>query len=258
MGVLELLSTLNQECNFTESIKESKYCESIHNKPNKPNKPNNQQNQNNHQNKKNQYFPSIVECILSEYDPLFSTIPDNERKLYLKQRVLEICTLLDEEKNKYYDSYHLNEKIMKPKLIQQSLQLSLLKKTTVSSLYYLNEFYKKHFVLIEHSKYYETSLKDFPKDFILKQGNKYSFNSLNPLNDSYQQSLDQLPIDSDLKKSKLIDMYHKHLESIGKYKISDLQTIADELKISSKINQTNKNKTKQNLYDEINAFHYNL
>jgi hypothetical protein len=192
-----------------------------------------------------------VECILSEYDPLFSTIPENERKIYLKQRVMEICTLLDEQKNKYYDSYHFNEKIMKPKIIQQSLQLSLQKKTTLSSLYYLNEFYQKHFVIIEHSKYYETSLKDFSKDFILKQWNKYSFY---PMNDSYQKGpLNQLPIDSDLKKTKLVDIYHKFLESIGKYKINDLQTIADNLKISSKIN--GKNKTKQNLYDEINLFH---
>lgn len=254
MSVLELLSNLNQECNFTESIKESKYCESIHMKHPKQN---NQVKQNQVKQKRVNHYPSIVECILSEYDPLYSTIPENERKLYLKQRVMEICTLIDEEKGKYYDSYHLNEKVMKPKLIQLSLQLSLQRKTTLSSLYYLNEFYQKHFVIIESSKYYETSLKEYSKDFILKQGNRYSFNTLNPNNDSYHKSPEQLNqlIDSDLNKSKLVDIYQKQLESIGKYKISDLQTIATDLKIHCKKN--GKNKTKQILYDEINLFHFN-
>ena len=170
---------------------------------------------------------------------------------------MEICTLIDEEKEQYYDSYHLNDKVMKPKLIQLSLQFSLQRKTTLSSLYYLNEFYHMHFVIIESSKYYETSLRAYSKDFILKQGNRYSFHSLNPVNDSYLKSPDlvNLVIESDLKKAKLSDIYQKKLESISKYKISDLQLIATDLKIYCKIN--GKNKTKQILYDEINLFHFN-
>ena len=101
------------------------------------------------------------------------------KKQYFKDKILNICTLIDENKQDNYSNYNLNTKIMKSKIIQYSLQLSIDNQNLLSSILYLNEFYKKHFIIVYNSKIYKTSLKNYPKEYILYQNNKFSINHKN-------------------------------------------------------------------------------
>ena len=47
-----------------------------------------------------------------------------------------------------------------------------------------------------------------------------------------------------------------YLQNIGKYKVKDLQEICNKININIK-NDKNKNKTKKELFDEINLKYYN-
>ena len=239
MEILKLINTINQDCNFVDSINESEYIEKINNNNNKI---------------KNNKIKSLVYCIFSQYDPIFQTIPNNEKKLYFKNKITEICSLIDENKDKYYNNFKLNEKILKTKIIQYSLQSSLENENLLSSLLYLNELYKKHFIIIYNNNYYETSLKNYSKDYILFKDDVFSFTEFN---DNLKiDKIQNLPIKNDLNKFNLIDYYHKNLKPISNYKLNDLHNIASELNISIKNNI--KNKTKQDLYNEINIYHLNL
>ena len=233
---IDIIKEINQDCDFTTKIKESKFIESLVSK------------------NKNFNYNSLCQCIISSSDPLYETIPNNEKKQYFKDKILNICTLIDENKQDNYLNYNLNTKIMKSKTIQYSLQLSIDNKNLLYSILYLNEFYKKHFIVLHNNKLYETSLKNYPKEYILYQNNKFSINHKN-LDDFVNDDLKNIPIENDIKKTNLIDIYNKYLESISKYKIDDIQKIANDLNISLKNDK--KNKTKQQLYNEINIFKLN-
>ena len=227
---------INQECDFVAKINESKYIESCP------------------QTVINYNYKSLCQCIIASNDQIYETLPNNEKKQYFKDNILKICTLIDEKEDNNYLNYNFNTKVMKSKIIQYSLQLSIDNKNLLSSLFYLNEFYKKHFVIIHNDKLYETSLKDYPKEYILFQNNKYSLNNKN-IDNIEKDDLKNIPLENDIKKTNLIDIYNRFLEPINKYKLDDIQKIATDLNIS--IKNDKKNKTKQKLYDEINIIKLN-
>ena len=228
---------INQDSNFVAKINESKYIESCL------------------QTVKNYNYKSLCQCIIASSNPMYETLPNNEKKQYFKDNILKICTLIDENQDNYYLNYNFNTKVMKSKTIQYSLQISIDNKNLLSSLFYLNEFYKKHFVIIHDNKLYETSLKDYSKEYILFQNNKFSLNNKN-IDNTEKDDIKNIPLENDIKKTNLIDIYNRFLEPIGKYKLDDIQKIATDLNISIKNNT--KNKTKQDLYNEINIYHLNL
>ena len=233
MSLLQLINEFNQECNFTESIQESNFTESIQNK------------------KRMLKFNSLVECIFSNYDPMYQTIPNHEKNLYIKKLIMKICSEIDEKSKEYYDNFKFNSKVMKKNIIQNSLQLSLQNKNTLSSLLYLNDYYKTHFVILSNNCYFETCSKNYKKDYILYQNHKYSFATLN---NSYRlEDLSKIPLSNDLKKGSI---YQNYLGPLSKYKVNELKEIALELNLS--ITENGKSKTKQILYDEINLHQLNL
>ena len=188
MSLLQLINELNQECNFTESIQESSFIESIKN-----------------QKTYNLDFKSLVECIFSNYDPIYQTIPNHEKNLYVKKLIMKLCSEIDEKSEQYYDNFKFNPKIMKKNIIQRSLQLSEQNKNSMSSLFYLNDYYKTHFVFIHKNNMYETCLKNYKKDYILFHKNKFSFVSFN---DSYHlEDLSKFPLTNDLKKGSVYKNY---------------------------------------------------
>jgi len=233
MSLLQLINDLNQECNFTESINESTFTESIKNQ------------------EKNLDFKSLVECIFSNYDPMYQTIPTHEKNLYIKKLVMTICSDIDENTEQYYDKFNFNPKIMKKNIIQRSLQLSEQNKNSLSSLLYLNDYYKTHFVIVSKNNNFETCVKNYKKDYILYSNNKYSFVSTDnsyPFND-----LSKIPLLNDLKKGSI---YQNYLGSLANYKVNELKEIASGLNLP--IIENGKSKTKKTLYDEINYHQLNL
>ena len=144
--------------------------------------------------------------------------------------------------------------LMKISIIQYGLQRSEYKKNYISSLYYLNEYYKRNFILVSDFNYYETCIKNYPKDYIICKKNNYSFQScdITTLKKTDINSLSFIENDIQTKQKNI---YKTFLNPISKYKMEELKNIANEYNISLKDGL--KNKIKAVLYDEINLFKLN-
>jgi len=242
--IFDLLS-VNGDCKFTDKIKESSYVESISssfdtvllNQSNDPRK-----------------YHNIISCIISEFDPMIQALDTCERKIYLSQKIMDICSKIDESDSNYHD-YNFNEKIMKSHLIQQGLQSK--RDNHISSIYYLNEFYKRHFVIVHQNIAYDTSLKNYPKVYLLL-GNNKRVQIIDELSFSDKGNLSQLHdkvnLLIDIKKD-MKSVYNMFLDPLSKCKMDDLKVIALECDIPLKDGK--KNKVKSVLYDEINLYKLN-
>ena len=255
--IFDLLKDLNTDCNFTNDIKESKYIEG---------------SKNDSMNtttaitttaitttaittNKQTYYPTFIKCIISEFDPMYNSLSDEEKKLYFSKKIMEICSEID-EKDDSFKNYNFH-KSLKSHSVQQGLQLYEKRINHISSIYYLNEYYKRHFVIVYENIAYPTCIKNYPKIYL--NLNNHKVKVLNSC-DFPEMNLRTL-----FEKTKLVDdvkrdikgIYNLYLEAIGKYKIDDLKKIAQECNISLKDNK-GKNKNKSVLYDEINMFKLNL
>ena len=238
--IFDLLKDLNEDCSFTDKINESSYIEKTNGILN---------------NKKINYH-NIVSCIVSEYDSFYLSILDNEKKMYMKKLIIEICSEIEEKGDSKYHNYKFNEKLMKPSIIQYGLQMWEKKDNYISSIYYLNEYYKKHFIIIYDNRIYETCLKDYPKVYLkYSDGDVFIVDSLNnEMNSELKNLFEIINLKNDIKKDKK-NVYQMKLNPISKYKLDDLKELAKEYNISLK--NGSKNKTKQVLYDEINLYKLN-
>lgn len=242
--IFDLLKDLNKEDSFTNMINESSYIEKINTISNTIS------NTSNHYN-------NFVTCIVSEYDPFYSNIPDNEKDMYMKKRIVEICSEIEENSVEKYENFRFNKKTMKIPIIQYGLQMWVKKENYISSIYYLNEYYQKHFVIVYENKMYETCLKDYPKIYliylngmIMIGGNKDNNLEYCDLNDLF----DKINLKNDIKKDKK-SVYQMKLDPISKYKLDDLKELSKECNLG--IKDGLKNKTKKVLYDEINLYYLN-
>ena len=237
--IFDLLKDLNEDCSFTDKINESSYIEKINNIS-----------------KYNNNYHNFVSCIVSEYDLFYSSTPSNEKKMYMKKLMIEICSEIEEKGDNKYHNYKFNEKLMKPSIIQYGLQMWEKKDNYISSIYYLNEYYKKHFVIIYDNRIYETCLKGYPKVYL-----KYSDDGVfivdslnNEMNSELKDLFEIIKLQNDIKKD-MKNVYELFLNPISKYKLDDLKELAKEYNILLK--DGSKNKTKQILYDEINLYKLN-
>tara|TARA_B100001094_G_scaffold312989_1_gene350279 strand:+ start:49 stop:789 length:741 start_codon:yes stop_codon:yes gene_type:complete len=245
--ISDLLKDLNVDCNFTNDIKESKYIEGSKNK----NENNISMNTSNKQN----YYPTFIKCIISEFDPIYGSLSEGEKKLYFSKKIMEICSEID-ERDEYFKDYNFH-KSLKSHNIQQGLQLYEKRINHISSLYYLNEYYKRHFVIVYENIAYPTCIKNYPKIYL--STNNYKVKILNNCN------FPEMNIKNLFEKSKIVDdvkrdikgVYNLYLEAIGKYKLDDLKKIAIECNIDLK-DSKGKNKNKSILYDSINMFKLKL
>ena len=236
--IFDLLNDLNKDCNFTNDIQESDYIEG----------------NNKSKNEKNSFYPNFIKCILSEFDPLCSTINEKEKKIYISQKIMEICSFID-ECDEYFKNYNFH-KSLKSHNIQQGLQLHDKRINHISSLYYLNEYYKRHFVIAYENIAYPTCIKDYPKIYLSFNNHKVKvINSCDFPEMNLRNIFEKSKIVDDVKRD-IKGIYNLYLEPIGKYKLDDLKKIAQECNISMK-DSKGKNKTKSVLYDEINLYKLN-
>ena len=243
--ISDLLKDLNVDCNFTNDIKESKYIEGSKNK----NENNISMNTSNKQN----YYPTFIKCIISEFDPIYGSLSEGEKKIYFSKKIMEICSEID-EKEEYFKDYNFH-KSLKSHNIQQGLQLYEKRINHISSLYYLNEYYKRHFVIVYENIAYRTCIKDYPKIYLRFDNHKVKvINTCDFLEMNIKNLFEKSKIVDDVKRD-IKGIYNLYLEAIGKYKLDDLKKIAIECNIDLKDGQ--KNKTKGVLYDEINLYKLN-
>ena len=188
---------------------------------------------------------------------MYQTLSENEKKLYLKQKITGICSEIEEKSDTCYHNYCFNEKIMKLSIIQHSLQLWEKKGNYISSIYYLNEYYKKHFVIVCEKIAYETTAKNFPKVYLSIHGNRIKMIDENNFQKGNLTDLfDKIQLQNDIKKD-MKSVYKMFLDPISKCKVDDLKKIALECNLSLKDGPLGKNKVKSQLYDEINLYKLN-
>lgn len=236
--IFDLLKDLNQDCNFTENIKESIHVQG--------------ENSITEVSNDNKKYKSFVECILCEFDPLYSK--DVDTQYYLNSKVMEICSNIEEKRDTFYDNYKFNPKVMKVRMIQQGLQLWQ-KENNISSIYYLNDYFKKHFVILHEGYAYMTCIKSYPKVYLEYNNGICIIDEKDYNKKNLTELFEKSRLKNDMKR-EMKSVYKNYLEAISKYKIDDLKKIAEECNISLK--DKGKNKTKAVLYDEINMLKLNV
>jgi hypothetical protein len=242
--ISDLLKDLNVDCNFTNDIKESKYVENTKNDTS-------MNTTTAITSSKQIYYPTFIKCIISEFDPIYGSLSEEEKKLYLSKKIMEICSEID-EKDDSFKNYNFH-KSLKSHSVQQGLQLFDKRINHISSLYYLNEYYKRHFAIVYENIAYPTCIKNYPKIYL-----RFDKHKVKVINSG---DFPEMNIKNLFEKTKIVDdvkrdikgIYNLHLEAIGKYKLDDLKKIAIECNISLK-DSNGKNKTKSVLYDSINLY----
>jgi hypothetical protein len=241
--IFDLLS-INGDCNFTDKIKESDYIESVSHNGVVSTTPSEVPIRS---------YPNFISCIISEFDPIIQTINVSEKKLYLSQKIMAICSKIDESDSHYRD-YKFNEKTMKSHLIRRGLQMGGKSENQISSIYYLNEFYKQHFVIVYQNIAYDTTLKSYPKIYLNLNRGVRMIDEMDFMKGDLNDLFDKISLVNDIKKD-MKSVYKLFLDPISKCKMDDLKKVASECNISLKDGK--KNKIKSRLYDEINLYKLN-
>ena len=138
----------------------------------------------------------------------------------------------------------------------KKIQSGLMKKNSISSLFFLSEYYKCNITLINTKKniYYKT-LKNHTNKIIIEQKEEcWTLCDESSHNNSTLSSLKEFDILT--KDIVSYDIYNIPLKSLSSYKLSDLQELANKNGIDIKNN--GKNKVKNILYEELRTYFLNL
>jgi len=200
-------------------------------------------------------FPSIIDLFFSVYDHHYILVENKDKQLYVKQRLMNIATKIDENKSHKYDNFNYL-KCMNPTLIQQGLQAM----NTVSALLYLSDYYgvTSHVYLQTPMLKVVTSEKSRNVfNIVYTSGCKWSEIDvvIDVVTDYKDGSFEDLGLGLTLDV-KTRDIYKKYLNPIGKYKSPELIEIAKEMNLP--LDNNGKKKVKKELYDDINLYQLNL
>ena len=110
-------------------------------------------------------YRNFLFCILDNFDLILSS--SNDKNIDFPKRVSEICSQIEEDKINYYDKFNYNKRFSIKK-IQNSLQVCSNKEKLLSTIFYLNDYYSTHFVIvyIVNGEYIETTTKNYPKKYL--------------------------------------------------------------------------------------------
>ena len=232
-NLITLIKDINTDCNLSKKIRKNQFTE-------------------NKRERSYNYY-NLIFCILDNYDPILSNTINKNKKLIFKQRVMEICSQIEENPEKYYNKMKYNSRTMNIKKLQKNIQISSQENQCYFSVInYLNDLYNKHFVLVDKNKmkYYETSDKNYEKVYIMNSNKMYQIcDSLN-ISISKGDNYDCFFLIMDIKT-----VYTSYLMPMNKYKLNDLHKEAYKIDIHTKDN--GKQKLKKTLYDEINLYYLN-
>ena len=252
---MDIIKNIEYDQYYTHDIVESKYTQTSFKQSNikqcslKQNIKQEKKKENVKQEKKKKIFKTLEELLLFTYD--YNSMLQENPKIYIDKRKIELATFIDEHTEKTYDNFNYDKKFSK-RLIQQGLQET----DSLSSILYICDLYNIAIVLYDkyNNKYYKLSQKEKPLVYI--EYYNHSFRIMeDPTNDfkdiKYETSIGGLEniLNCNVKG---IDIYKKYLKAISHYKMEDLIKIAEELNVEVKKN--GKKKTKKVLYDDINLF----
>ena len=247
---MDIIKNIEYDQYYTHDIVESKYTQTSFKQSNIKQDikhENVKQEKQEKKEKKKEIFKTLEELLLFTYD--YNSMLQENPKIYIDKRKIELATFIDEHTEKTYDNFNYDKKFSK-RLIQQGLQET----DSLSSILYICDLYNIAIVLYDkyNNKYYKLSQKEKPLVYI--EYYNHSFRIMeDPTNDfrdiNYESSIGGLDNIFNCNV-KGIDIYKKYLKAISHYKMDDLIKIAEELNIEVKKN--GKKKTKKVLYDDIN------
>jgi len=185
----------------------------------------------------------ICEVIIGANEIEYSSIEKVQKPHFIINKKLEIASNI--EKNEIFS------KKFSTSLIQSGLQNN----NHISSIFYLNHYYKVHCIIYNQDtkKYYQTTVKEYPKVVCIYKDNKWSESTEEipeKINYSDIQELNQI-IELDVDWM----IYKPFLASFSKYKLPELEKIATENDVSLET-ITGKKKLKKDLFDDINLKHF--
>ena len=185
----------------------------------------------------------ISEVIIGENEITYESMEKEHKKQFIVNKKLEIASTFKKD-DKYNRKFSVS-------LIQNGFQ----NKNYLSSILYLNIYYKIHCVIYNENtgKYYQTTMKDYPKLICCYKDDKWM-----KIDGEENENLEYSDI-GELSNILTLDIdwliYKPYLSSLSKYKVGDLETIAKENEIDLK-NSKGKKKTKKELYDSINLKYF--
>jgi hypothetical protein len=180
---------------------------------------------------------NIVDLILMKYEPLLSF--GEIDKLEIEKEKVKIVENLEKD----YQQYKFNKKILSLKKIQNGFQ----NRNSLSSIYFLSEYYKKNFCIIDGTTTYFTNYKNYEKEYLLMKNEKFSFKDTIDTNNGYTGLFHNESFHKDIT-SELI--YETDLKPISKYTITELREISSNKSINLKLN-------KKDLYHELYKLNLN-
>lgn len=234
MSIFTIIKDVNQDCRLSNKINDTKFTEGRKIDPEVT--------------RVAEWHPTIDKCILSMYDNMISIIPKDEKEFYVDQLIIKICSEIDENETTY-DKCNYNKRIMNKNKIQQGLQLD----NHLSSLLYLSDYYRIHFVLVKDGIYYKTCILPYPKIYLHCKDDHYRI-STETITDVikevsiFSKDLSHFRIINNLNLRNL-NIYKTDLKAISTYNLSQLVQLATENKINHK--KDGKALKKAELYDKI-------
>ena len=196
-------------------------------------------------------FPSIIDLFFSVYDHHYILIENKDKQLYVKQRLINIATEIDEDKSHKYDNFNYL-KYMNSTVIQQGLQAM----NTVSALLYLSDYYSvtTNVYLQTPMLKVETSEKT-RTEFNIVYTADCKWSEIDVVTDYKDGTFEDLGLGLTLDV-KTRDIYKKYLNPYSKYKLPELIEIAKEMNLP--LDKGGKKKLKKELYNDINFYQLNL
>jgi len=186
----------------------------------------------------------ICEIIIGANEIEYQSISTIEKQKFIRDKKLEIASGI---KNANYAK----------KFSQSMIQNGLQSINHFSSILYLNELYKVNCIIYNNdsNKYYSTTVKNYEPLYCVYRNN--SWFQLNDMVDSEKQNFSEI---TELSSVLTLDyqslfIYQQFLESLSKYKVKDLEGIAEKQGVSL-VDEKGKKKVKKELYDDINLKHY--
>lgn len=230
---MDLLSKLNSTKGYCGLIKTSSYEQRINQYPSK------------------KVYHNINNLFIDLFDPTCSILDEKDKSVYMKQRIVEIATDIDEHSKDKYVDFKYSTKLMKSSLIQTGLQTP----NNLSSVIYLADLYKVSPVIYIDSIQTKVSVSQKKRDQLNLFYKDGSFMELDEPPDFKEGNY------FDLKQClvlnvKTIHVYSNHLQAIGKYKAPELIELAKQINIP--VEHLGKKKVKKQLYDDINLYYLNL
>lgn len=228
---MELLSSLSTHKNYCDTIKKCSFTQRTQEYPT------------------NTVYHTINDLFIDRFDPTCQILENKDKYVYRKQRIVEIATALDENKEESYSKFSYSKQ-MKSSFIQIGLQTP----NTLSSLLYLSDLYKVTSIIYIDSLKTKVITSKKNRDYLhilFKDGSYMELDEPIESNEGEFKDLEECFI----LNVKSFDVYNTYLDSISKYKSPELLDIATSIGLP--LEKNGKKKVKKQIYDDINLYYLN-